>query len=167
MTEQQKSMAIFYMAGQRRIYRDTQRRFMEDGNKVRFTKVVKDAMNNQEYEINDYEDWTIWFSQLSQVHITEDIDDLVVPTITFRDGSKFSLHDMEPWEFYEKVKGKTFRVSTCTTFAAIKPIPDELVDTIVTYRDALEYAKKCIEGGNLERLGKLLKPASLYYLEEI
>ena len=167
MTEEQKSKAIFYMAGQHRVYRSNHRRFMEDGDQIQFTKVINDGMNNQEYEINDYEDWTIWFSQLSQVHITEDIDDLVVPTITFRDGNKFSLHNMEAWEFYEKVKGKTFRVSTCTTFAAIKPIPYDLVDTIVTYRDALEYAKKCIEGGNLEQLGKLLKPASLYYLEEV
>ncbi len=167
MTEEQKSKAIFYMAGQHRVYHSDKRRFMEDGDKVRFTKVTNDGMNNQEYEINDCPDWLMWFSQLSQVHINQDIDDLIAPTIKFLDGSKFYIHDMEAWKFYEKVKGKTFRVSTCTTFAAIKPIPDDLVDTIVTYRDALEYAKKCIEGGNLERLGKLLKPASLYYLEEI
>lgn len=167
MTEEQKSKAIIYMAGQNQVYLSTHRRFMEDGNKVRFTKVVKDAMNNQEYEINDYEDWTIWFSQLSQVHITEDIDDLVVPTITFRDGSKFSLHDMEPWEFYEKVKGKTFKVSVFPSFAAFKSDSSFWDKPDNTYRDALDYVKNCIENDNLDRLGDLLRPASLYYLEEI
>ena len=167
MTEQQKSMAIFYMAGQRRIYRDTQRRFMEDGNQIRFTKVINDGMNNQEYEINDCEDWSMWFSQLSQIHITQNIDDLCASTIKFLDGNKLSIHAMEAWEFYEKVKGKTFKVSVCPSFAAFRSDSSFWDNPDNTYRDVLDDVKNCIENGNLDRLGDLLRPASLYYLEEI
>ena len=167
MTEEQKSKAIFYMAGQHRVYRSNHRRFMEDGDKVRFTKVITDGMNNQEYEINDCEDWSMWFSQLSQIHITQDIDDLCASTIKFLDGNKFSIHAMEACEFYEKVKGKTFKVSVCPSFAAFKSDSSFWDDYDKTYVDALDYVKNCIENESLDRLGDLLRPASLYYLEEI
>ena len=167
MTEEQKSKAIFYMAGQHRVYRSNHRRFMEDGDQVRFTKVINDGMNNQEYEINDCDDWSMWFSQLSQIHITQDIDDLVAPTIKFLDGNKLSIHAMEACEFYEKVKGKTFKVSVCPSFAAFKPSPYILEDTYEAYCDVLDDVKNCIENDNLDRLGDLLRPALLYYLEEI
>ena len=167
MTEVQKSKAIFYMAGQHRVYRSNHRRFMEDGDKVRFTKVITDGMNNQEYEINDCEDWSMWFSQLSQIHITQDIDDLVAPTIKFLDGNKLSIHAMEAWEFYEKVKGKTFKVSVFPSFAAFRSDSSFWDNPVNTYRDALDYVKNCIENDNLDRLGDLLRPASLYYLEEV
>ena len=160
MTEEQKSKAIFYMAGQHRVYRSNHRRFMEDGDKVRFTKVITDGMNNQEYEINDCEDWSMWFSQLSQIHITQDIDDLCASTIKFLDGNKLSIHAMEACEFYEKVKGKTFKVSVKSD-SSFWDKPDN------TYRDALDYVKNCIDNDNLDRLGDLLRPALLYYLEEI
>ena len=167
MTEEQKSKAIFYMAGQHRVYRSNHRRFMEDGDQIRFTKVINDGMNNQEYEINDCEDWSMWFSQLSQIHITQDIDDLCASTIKFLDGNKLSIHAMEAWEFYEKVKGKTFKVSGCPSFAAIKSDSSFWDNPENTYRDALDYVKNCIENDNLGRLGDLLRPALLYYLEEI
>jgi pyruvate/2-oxoglutarate dehydrogenase complex dihydrolipoamide acyltransferase (E2) component len=141
MTEEQKSKAIFYMAGQHRVYRSNHRRFMEDGDQIRFTKVINDGMNNQEYEINDCEDWSMWFSQLSQIHITQDIDDLYASTIKFLDGNKFSIHAMEACEFYEKVKGKTFKVSVCPSFAAFKPSPYILEDTYEAYCDVLDDVK--------------------------
>ena len=167
MTEEQKSKAIIYMAWHHPVHIGTQRRFMEDGNKVRFTKVINNCMYNQEYEINDCEDWSMWFSQLSQVHITQDIDDLVVPTIKFLDGSRLSIQAMEAWEFYGKVKGKTFKVSVCPSFAAFKSDSSFWDNPDNTYRDALDYVKNCIENDNVNRLGELLRPASLYYLEEI
>lgn len=167
MTEEQKSKAIFYMAGQHRVYRSTHRRFMADGDLVRFSKVINDGLYNQEYEINDCEDWPIWFSQLSQLHITQDIEDVCASTIKFKDGSRFSIHAMEAWEFFEKVKGKTFKVSVCPSFAAFKSDSSFWDNPDNTYQGALDYAKNCIENENLDRLGDLLRPAHLYYLEEV
>lgn len=167
MTEEQKSKARFYMAGKHRVYRSNHQRFMADGNLVRFTEVINDGMGNQEYKINDCEDWSIWFSQLSQLHITQDIDDICASTIKFLDGNRKSIHAMEAWEFYEKVKGKTFKVSVCPSFAAFKPSSYILEDTYKAYCDALDYVKSCIENSNLDRLEDLLRPASLYYLEEV
>ena len=74
---------------------------------------------------------------------------------------------MEAWEFYEKVKGKTFNVSVFPSFAAFKPSPYILEDTYEAYCDVLDDVKNCIENDNLDRLGDLLRPALLYYLEEI
>lgn len=168
MTEEQKSKAMLFMAGQTKVVRSNIQRYLEDGNQVRFTKVTQDATHNQEYEINDCPEWKIWFSQLSHYHINQDIDDIETPVIKFCDGKSFSIREFSPEEFFENVRGKTFTVSIIPSFAAFdeqstiwETLPDE------TFNDALEYVINCIENDKINLIGDIIRPARLYHLEEV
>ena len=81
MTEHQKRMATFWISGKRRLRRDSQQRFLTNGDRVRFTKIIYEGYDNIEFEINDCPDWSIWFSQLNLVHVTAEIAGFAVPFI--------------------------------------------------------------------------------------
>ena len=168
MTEHQKRMATFWISGKRRLRRDSQQRFLTNGDRVRFTKIIYEGYDNIEFEINDCPDWSIWFSQLNLVHVTAEIAGFAVPFIRFKNGDIKYINKMTADQFYKKVKGKTFEVITFTTFAAVNPYSNDVYNLPgQTYPDVLNYIIDCIENNKMDRIGDILKPGSFYTFNEI
>lgn len=168
MTEQQKSEAEKWLAWRHTVYLDTNQRFIEDGNLVRFTNVRYQGRDNWEFEINDCPDWSIWFSQLNMWHINKEINGFVVPVIRFKSGQVETISDMIVEQFYEKVKGRTFKVILCPSFATFNiksKIWDNLPDD--TYQEGLKYVVNCIEKNEINELKDFIKPVPLYLFDEI
>lgn len=142
-------------------------RWMEDDSIVEFTE-PSFTYSNAEFQINHSKIHKIWFSQLSNFGLTEDLE-LFCCSIIFKNGIDKTLALMDVDEFWKDVKGKQFKVGVpfSGSFIFNKDSSKWSEANLDTYYDAFVYVEKCAKENRLRDIGDLIRPGSLYSLTEV
>lgn len=140
-------------------------RFLNNHEIIGFTECTNTS-DNSEYVINNNFSRKIWYSQLAQFYMTEDMV-LFVTCVQFKTGEEVEFIKIDSWELFKKCRGKKFQVyipSNSYTFNSKSKIWDET--GIYNYKKMYDYIVACIEKNAFECLGDILKPANPYFLIE-
>lgn len=168
MTEDQKKKLSLHVVLNKRVYGgDSIVRWLDDDQTIEFTSCLLTS-NNAEFRINNDQSWIIWYTQLSNFGLTDNLE-LCVGSVLFKDEKEEPFYNLSAANFWKKAKGKKFRVDIYSnvpyTFNNKSSKWNSLPST--KYIDAINFIKKCIEEGQYEKIGDLLKTSALYHLTEI
>lgn len=142
-------------------------RYLKNGEVIEFTGCENSA-NNSEYIINNNPSRKIWYSQLSEHFLTEDLD-VFLTCIFFDNGEQISFANIDSCDLFNKCKGKKFRVSIPFDFSyrinRFSKIWDK--NHIYLLNDMYKYIVSCAERSDYQSIGDTLKTANAYILKEI
>ena len=141
---------------------------MSEGDVVSFTDCQM-HLYNAEFFINNNKNWRIWFSQLNMFLYNGTFDGsqngLQVCTFKLKSGNYITPYNMEYADFWEKIKGKRFKVVDVTP--CYKPNPNNSEVRIMTIAQVYQKVHNALINGNGESVRGMLKPQKCYDLEEI
>ena len=163
--EQRKKLRIHVMMHKPISSGDDIIRFLNNNDIIEFTDCINTS-NNSEYVINNDSSRKIWYSQLAQFYMTEDMV-LFVTCVQFKTGEEVEFLNIDSWDLFKRCKGKKFQVyipSNSYTFNKKSRIWDE--KGIYNYKEMYEYIVACIKENAFECIGDILKPANPYFLIE-
>ncbi|WP_028903765.1 hypothetical protein [Prevotella sp. P6B4] len=141
-------------------------RFLSNNDIISFTDCTNTS-DNSEYIINNDSSRKIWYSQLAQFYMSEDMD-LFVTCVQFKTGEEVEFIHIDSCDLYKKCRGRKFQVyihPNSYTFNKKSKIWDEI--GIYNYKEMYDYIVACIENNAIESIGDILKPANPYFLIEI
>ena len=141
-------------------------RYLKNGEVIEFTGCENSA-NNSEYIINNNPSRKIWYSQLSQLFLAEDLMPFHA-CIILKDGEEIEFKDIDSWDFYKNYKGRRFKVNTYNDGYTIN-IKSKVWDAkkIYCFDEQYKYVLLCVTNNNYSSIGDALKPANAYFLTEI
>lgn len=122
---------------------DTNRRWLDNGDIIEFTSIIKSCGSNAEFAINNDPNHRIWLSQLRGAYLNpNNLDISIWPDITFKDGTEIIIDYKIGYDrFWAIVKGKKFRVEIeIDSLVKINERNEQVrklgsVDAIVSYID--------------------------------
>ncbi|MCI1741565.1 MAG: hypothetical protein LKI18_04195 [Prevotella sp.] len=141
-------------------------RWLDSGQIIEFTKSTIYTQNG-EFEINGSSSQKIWFSQLTAVFVNIKNKNVVLAEITFCDGSSLVMRNLDVTDFWEKVRGRKFRVKASSVYKlnekANKYKELGSFSNIFNYLNSLLNAKKYDELAD----SNMIYPGTMYELKEI
>jgi hypothetical protein len=141
-------------------------RYMENGQVVSFDVFCRDSYLNWEFYLNGDKNHRIWFSQLDGVYLFREGNSAYSCRLRLKSSpTGEAIIKFSPGEFWEKVRGKQFRVSVTSDMYQIDRWHKkcqgkkylQLVREICTALDEGRYSD--VEG--------MTKPKPLYMLTEV
>ena len=141
-------------------------RWLDNGSIVEFTD-PSFTYSNAEFSINYDSSHKIWFSQIANFGLDDNLE-LVCCNMIFQNGTTKSLVSMSVDDFWKDVQGKEFEVC----------VPDNILyvfnknsdvwskEGLYNYKEAWEFVVKCAENEQYSKIGDLIKPGSIYALVE-
>lgn len=143
-------------------------RWLDIGAIVEFTAMEHSGQFNAQYEINGRQDHKIWFSQLSGVYLNpNDLSCVAESDIFFKDGNEMTIRSLSPMSFWNKVKGKKFRVSVDCDFPIVIDVWNEKVRKLRTMRQVVTYIAENLDKENYEAVKGMTKKSIMYSLTEV
>lgn len=141
--------------------------FLTNGMTIEFTN-CESYSRNSKFQINNNKYNYIWFSQLSNTFIMDDLT-LVVGTIKNKRGETKQICEYDDdIDFWNEVKGKKYVVCAegpFYTFNDNSKTADE--KSLFSYPDIYDYVKQCVKNNRISDVGDCLKTANCYSLSEI
>ena len=140
--------------------------WLEDGMVVEFTDCESYSTNSR-FQINHGSNRYIWFSQLSNTFIEDDLTFIYAVMIN-KDKEAKQIRDFSDWEFWNEVKGKKYQVETDGPFYTInaKSLTAEEKQLFSDF-DIYNYVKKCVEQNRINDIGDCLKTSKAYHLTQL
>lgn len=168
MTQEQKEKLSFQvLMHQRRFFADDEIRFLNDGDTIQFTNCINYSENSV-YEINNTPSWKIWYSQLANYFLDEDLN-ILVTKVEFKDGTSYTFEGLDSADLYNKCKGKKFRVNVVHNLKYTFNKKSETAENknLFTYQAIYDFINLCVDTNRIVEIGDLLKTANAYSLKEI
>lgn len=168
MTQEQKEKLNFQVVmNQRRSFGDDEIRFLNDGETIQFTNCTNYSENSV-YEINNTPNWKIWYSQLANYFLDNELN-ILVTKVEFKDGSSFAFASLDSAELYQKCKGKRFRVTIENELKYTFTNKSETAEKkgLYSLQSIYDYIDLCVNTNRIGDIGDLLKIARAYSLKEI
>lgn len=168
MTKEQKEKLSFQVImNQRRHFADDEIRFFNDGDTIQFTHCTNYSENSV-YEVNNTPNWKIWYSQLANYFLDEDLN-ILVTKVEFKDGTNYTFESLDSAELYNKCKGKRFRVSVISDLKYTFNKKSEMAvkKSLFSYQAIYDFINLCVDTNRIEDIGDLLMTAKAYSLKEI
>ena len=168
MTQEQKEKLNFQVVmNQRRSFGDDEIRFLNDGETIQFTNCTNYSENSV-YEINNTPNWKIWYSQLANYYLDEDLQ-VMVTKVEFRNGTGYTFESLDSADLYNKCKGKRFKVTIVHELKYTFNKKSETAEKkkLFSYQAVYDYINTCVNTNRFGDIGDLLKTAKAYSLKEI
>lgn len=142
-------------------------RWLENESIVEFTD-ASFTYSNAEFTINSDPNHLIWFSQLSNIGLTKDLE-LVGGLFVLKNGTRKHLFEMNVDEFWRNAQGKRFAVIVPDNQVFSFNAKSEKWNDIPgrKYSEARDYVERCIKDGKYSELYDFIKPNSIYHLVEV
>lgn len=169
MTKEQMTALQHHVAWHRSIPHggeDGEVYFLEEGMIVEFTNCQSYSANSK-FQINNDRMRFIWFSQLSNIFIEQDLS-CIAALIKDKNNNMKQIRAFSDREFWNEVKGKKYRVEADGPFYIINnksKTADE--KGLFTHQAVYDYVKSCVENNMISDVGDCLKNAKSYCLIEI
>ena len=170
MTEEQKQALRKHVVFHRpidRISNNHERFFLNDGEIIEFTD-REPHLANTKFTLNNNSRMSIWFSQLSQLFITQDLSMICLATILFINGTHQKISDFDSHTFGDAVQGRKFRVHKDGPFYILNPYSIILPNkNFSSDQECIDYIRDCVNNNKIEEIGDMLKTAYGYDLIEV
>ena len=143
-------------------------RWLVNDSEIEFTAVNEQNDFNYEFEINGSSNHLIWFSQISGVHLNpDDVSQFTSPTINWKDGTQTLIIDLFPMEFWQKVKGKRFKVLVESDFPIMIDKWNPMVQELGTIKAVTDYIAENLDNENYDAVNGMTKAATAYAFVEV
>ena len=146
MTQEQKEKLSFQVhMHQKKSFADDEIRFLNDGDTIEFTHCTNYSTNSV-YEINNTPSWKIWYSQLANYFLDEDLN-VMVTKVEFRDGTSYTFESLDSADLYKKCKGKRFRVTVVHDLKYTFNRKSEIAEKkkMYSYQEVYDYINLCVD----------------------
>jgi len=145
-------------------YTDEEIHYLDNGMIVEFTN-CETYSSNCKFQIN-HENRYIWFSQLCNIYIQDDLTRMV-GVLTNKNGENKQIIKFSDLEFWNEVKGKKYEVEADGIFYIVNMRSQTAKENhLFSHQDIYEYVKKCVDNNRIGDIGDCLKTAQSYSLIE-